>query len=565
MASPKVEVIISAKDQASGVLRNIDSAAKSLQGGFGSLISTGMRLGPAFAAVAGAGALGMLVKSTIDYEDHLNDLSKTSRLTVETLAGIGHVARQSGADLDGTVSSIDKLAKEMGKNSEKFRALGITAKDPLQAFGQLADVLNQIEDPQQRAAVAAEALGKGWESAAPLLSEGSKAIEEMVRQGKELSGVTTESAKRADEFNDRWEKFKTLGGGLVTRVLSPMVDMVNKLGGALEKELDAKPGSIIHWMRTQGGGANIKSGQQILDAMAAGKTPAAGKPTAGGIAGFLGGAGKKAKDAPGFAFGMPNLDKEMEAFEKTARAFRGANDPLRDLIASYDEAYSVFEQTRTPLEKLEAQYKRLNDLQERGALDQETYGRAVLQAQSDFDDAVNKSGKVLDQFAENAAKNAQNAFADFLFDPFEGGLSGMVNGFANAMRRMVAEAAAADLTKYLFGGVAGGKGSGVLGGLFNGAIGSLFGGGAAQAPAPVSTALTRMLPSFAVGSDFVPRDMIAKIHRGERIVPASENRSGSGISVVNHFTVGGNVDARSQAQIAQAAGVAIQRALRRNG
>lgn len=33
------------------------------------------------------------------------------------------------------------------------------------------------------------------------------------------------------------------------------------------------------------------------------------------------------------------------------------------------------------------------------------------------------------------------------------------------------------------------------------------------------------LPSFAVGTDFVPRDMTAKIHHGERITPAAYNRS----------------------------------------
>ena len=34
-------------------------------------------------------------------------------------------------------------------------------------------------------------------------------------------------------------------------------------------------------------------------------------------------------------------------------------------------------------------------------------------------------------FAEQAAKNMQDAFADFLFDPFKDGLGGMVDGFAS--------------------------------------------------------------------------------------------------------------------------------------
>ena len=41
----------------------------------------------------------------------------------------------------------------------------------------------------------------------------------------------------------------------------------------------------------------------------------------------------------------------------------------------------------------------------------------------------------------------------------------------------------------------------------------------------LSTDYGLTLPSFAVGTDFVPRDMVAQIHRGEKITPAEFNKS----------------------------------------
>jgi hypothetical protein len=132
------------------------------------------------AAGYGADYFVGVIKGAIDAADNLNDLSKSTGLAIEQLSGLKLAAKQTGSDLEGTAAAMNKLSVNIGKDAEKFAALGVTAKDPLEAFKQLSDVFKNIEDPQLRAAVGAQALGKSWATAAPLLMEGSENIQAMI-------------------------------------------------------------------------------------------------------------------------------------------------------------------------------------------------------------------------------------------------------------------------------------------------------------------------------------------------------------------------------------------------
>lgn len=186
----------------------------------------------AFAGVSIAG-LGAMVKGAIDAMDRLNELAHTTSLTVETLSGLSLAAKQSGADLESIASTLNKLAVNMGKNGDSFRALGISAKDPLQAFEQLADLFTQLQDPQQRAAVMAQALGRNWQEAAPLLSKGGQAIAEIVERGKDLSGATTELAKQANLLNDKLAEMSAVGAGGLNTALKALMPMLQAIAESL--------------------------------------------------------------------------------------------------------------------------------------------------------------------------------------------------------------------------------------------------------------------------------------------------------------------------------------------
>lgn len=180
-----------------------------------------------------------MVKGSIDAADHLNDLSKSTGIAVVNLAGLKLAATQSGGDLDDIAASVNKLSVNMGKDADRFKRLGVTAKEPIEAFKQLADVFSAIQDPQTRAALGAEALGKSWASSAPLLAEGGQKIGEMVARGKALSGMTQEMADRADALNDKLAEFSAASEGakikIVGGLLPGLIDATTAITHAYEE------------------------------------------------------------------------------------------------------------------------------------------------------------------------------------------------------------------------------------------------------------------------------------------------------------------------------------------
>lgn len=148
---------------------------------------------------------------------------------------------------------------------------------------------------------------------------------------------------------------------------------------------------------------------------------------------------------------------------------------LNKLSASYEKYESIIRGVSENVISLERAEKDLNELRKSGRISQDEMTLALERYKNQLD----KTNIDLDTFAKRASENIQDAFAEFLFDPFQDGLKGMAKGFIDTVRKMIAEAQAAQLAKYLFGengGGASGTGDGILGGVFKNVFGSVFDG-----------------------------------------------------------------------------------------
>ncbi len=140
-----------------------------------------------------------------------------------------------------------------------------------------------------------------------------------------------------------------------------------------------------------------------------------------------------------------------------------------------DEGKAVFEATRTPLEKYNAELVKLNNLLFQGAIDQETYNRAVEQSQAAYDKASDGAAAFYEEAKENAQDILGQGIYDTLKDGFDRGAAAALDTFADMLLRMATEALAADLMGVLFGN----NDSGSSGGLVQAGL-ALFAGGRAS-------------------------------------------------------------------------------------
>lgn len=136
--------------------------------------------------------------------------------------------------------------------------------------------------------------------------------------------------------------------------------------------------------------------------------------------------------------------QDPKAQEKAVKELNSLYNQHRGLIQGVDSATLKYRDT----------IEDLNKLLETGKITQEEYNGAIYRAQEEFDKARDKGTQFafdVEAATKRAAENIQDSFADFLFDPFDKGLKGMLKGFVDTIRRMIAEAQSAQILGALFG------------------------------------------------------------------------------------------------------------------
>lgn len=214
------------------------------------------------------------------------------------------------------------------------------------------------------------------------------------------------------------------------------------------------------------------------------------------------------------------LAEELDAKEATAEATERQIELEKELAEEKNRILDQIEEFEAQLlseeQALEESYRRRIEIIQGAAMDRViTDQRASdliagqrAKQEEELAELAERGSDEMSEFAIQAARNIESAFADFLFDPFNEGLDGLLSNFADILQRMAAEAAAAEILEGIGGAFSGGgqSGSGGSGDFLStaaSAIGSFF-GGARERGGPVDPSR-----AFLVGEKgpelFVPR------------------------------------------------------------
>lgn len=259
MSDTKSRVVLEAVDKTKAGFDSVQGNLTRLSGAAGTLNGTLARLAP----LIGAATFTAFIKQSIDAADSLNDLHLRTGVAVETLAGLQLVADQSDTSLEVLGKGLNKLSIFMAENADRAKDLGLSAKDPADAFVQLSKILTETEDVGVRNSIANEVLSRSYKELLPALLQGSDALTEQISRGKELNPITTEMAENSAIFKDRLDELKLgskrLGIELANDLLPTLIDITGAMSEA------AKEGSGLYaaWVGLGGLGDLIFNGSQL--------------------------------------------------------------------------------------------------------------------------------------------------------------------------------------------------------------------------------------------------------------------------------------------------------------
>jgi hypothetical protein len=231
MAKRKIDILITARDNASSKFKKADKAVGNFQAtlaGIGGGAIAGVAIGALTSVLGVVKDLGLsfadLTKDIVELGDAFGKSAKRIGVTAEEYQKLAFAARRAGAT-NGDVergfkrmaSTIFDAERGVKESVDTLNVLQIKLEDiqnisPEQQFAMIADSLNAVEDASTKAAIAQDVFGRAGTQLIPMLSE----YRDLAKEIEGLGGIIDEDAvSAAENFKDQMESLTTVAKALV--------------------------------------------------------------------------------------------------------------------------------------------------------------------------------------------------------------------------------------------------------------------------------------------------------------------------------------------------------------
>lgn len=459
-----------------GFQKRTTSSLSSIERDFKSF---GSMLKGAFATV-GVAFLTNSIHQAIEFGDEIGKAAEKAGIGAAQMSELAHAAKTADVELADLSTSIRKMqiaiSQAVGGNKtlqKTFRAIGVDAraiKDiaPDEAFERIADGIAGIENPANRARAATELLGKSGAELLPLFSRGAAGIrearEEAVRLGTALSDA---DVQRLQEADDAIKALRQSFSGLATTLTAEVAPVL---------------ATVLNGMRAYVSGDFTKNLSAQLSDLSDRRNELVGQlrnMEEGWLSRFLLGRGYDNAVAKTRAQ-LAAVEQQMNAINSQLlkidqAGLDSAKNPLTapgfEPETKDDPFISGFTDADHERIRMAAEWRALVHEFETGAADIDATTKWITESFDDMSVGVIDATDEMSVFADEAARNIQDSFAENIFNSFDDGLDGMLKSFVDTLRRMAAEIAASQIMEWV-GGKSGSEGVvGLLSSVFSGAFG----------------------------------------------------------------------------------------------
>ena len=227
----KAKIVLEAEDRTRAAFASLKNNLKGVEK---QSIALSSMLGGIVPALT-VGGLAVFAKQGIDAADALQDMSDRLGVSVKDLASFKLAAQLADTSLEGVGKGIQRLTLSMGQaeqgmatQAKALQTLGITARDPKEAFFQLADAVANSNDPLKTNAALNDVLGKSYVDLLPLLQQGSGELRKSAQESESFAETMARLAPSAGKFNDQLDTLKHAAAAAAAYGLIPLVEALSR-------------------------------------------------------------------------------------------------------------------------------------------------------------------------------------------------------------------------------------------------------------------------------------------------------------------------------------------------